>query len=139
MWGSNLMNKVFNQEVLESCNPLTQKILKFAEENNMVEVINGEFITKHIETTKIIEKEVYVNRKPKRSPISTYLRHEVFKKDKYKCVECGISNQDGVLHIDHIISISQGGSDDLSNLQTLCRGCNLNKGVRSWKGGVIKR
>ena len=36
--------------------------------------------------------------------------------------------EDGVtLHIDHIIPVSKGGTDELSNLQTLCADCNLNK------------
>ena len=68
--------------------------------------------------------------KPKRqrTHIPRGLRHEVFKRDNYKCVECGASKEDGaVLHIDHIIPVSKGGTDELDNLQTLCKDCNLNK------------
>ena len=56
------------------------------------------------------------------------LRHEVFKRDNYTCCECGAKKEDGAtLHIDHIIPVSKGGTDELSNLQTLCADCNLNK------------
>ena len=44
-----------------------------------------------------------------------------------KC-ECGASKDDGAtLHVDHKIPVSKGCTDELSNLQTLCSDCNLNK------------
>ena len=62
------------------------------------------------------------------------LRKEVFKRDKYTCKECGAKKGDikadgtkVVLHVDHVIPVSKGGSDMLDNLQTLCADCNLNK------------
>ena len=64
----------------------------------------------------------------KRTHIPRGLRHEVFKRDNYTCQECGATKEDGAkLHIDHIIPVSKGGSDELDNLQTLCDKCNLNK------------
>lgn len=66
--------------------------------------------------------------KRKRTHIPRGLRHEVFKRDNYTCVECGAKKSDGAtLHVDHIIPVSKGGSDELDNLQTLCKDCNLNK------------
>lgn len=78
------------------------------------------------------------NNSKKRDPIETRLRHEVFKRDSYKCVECGKSNKDTTLHADHILPVSQGGVDELSNLQTLCQACNLSKSNRKWEGGLVK-
>ena len=64
----------------------------------------------------------------KRTHIPRGLRHEVFKRDNYTCVECGARKSDGAtLHVDHKIPVSKGGTDELSNLQTLCSDCNLNK------------
>lgn len=60
----------------------------------------------------------------KRNPIDSRLRHEVFKRDGYRCVECGNTNKTSVLEIDHIIPVSRGGSDELDNLQTMCYECN---------------
>ncbi|MGI9446309.1 MAG: HNH endonuclease [Pirellulales bacterium] len=34
------------------------------------------------------------------------------------------------LHVDHITPRSKGGSNDLDNLQALCRACHLGKGNR---------
>lgn len=73
----------------------------------------------------------------KRNPIESRLRHEVFKRDNYKCKECGKSKDEITLHCDHIIPIAQGGTDELDNLQTLCQACNLAKSNRKWEGGRI--
>lgn len=66
--------------------------------------------------------------KRQRTRIPRGLRHEVFKRDNYTCVECGARKEDGAtLHVDHKIPVSKGGTDELDNLQTLCSKCNLNK------------
>ena len=76
--------------------------------------------------------------KNKRTPLDSKLRHECFKRDKYKCVECGSTNKEKILHADHIISVSQGGTDELDNLQTLCDNCNLAKSDKTWTGNLLK-
>lgn len=48
-------------------------------------------------------------------------RHIALERDNKQCVECGVSSQ---LHIHHIIPRHLGGSDDPSNLITLCAGCH---------------
>jgi 5-methylcytosine-specific restriction endonuclease McrA len=56
------------------------------------------------------------------------IRWQVFQRDNWKCVACGRNSQDGViLHVDHIIPRSKGGSDTLENYQTLCDLCNIGK------------
>jgi len=56
----------------------------------------------------------------------------VLARDKWKCLSCGrFAREDGVLlEVDHIIPRSKGGSDDMSNLQTLCKKCNIGKSNR---------
>ncbi|MBZ2166988.1 HNH endonuclease [Methanobacterium spitsbergense] len=70
-----------------------------------------------------------------RDPIPPAIRHEVFKRDNYRCLECGKTNKETTLHLDHIRPVTQGGSDELDNLQTLCETCNIAKSNRAWKGG----
>ena len=66
--------------------------------------------------------------KRRKTNIPRGMRHEVFKRDNYTCVECGARKSDGAtLHVDHKIPVSKGGTDELDNLQTLCSDCNLNK------------
>jgi hypothetical protein len=53
-------------------------------------------------------------------------RFLIMKRDKYRCRIC---NRSGVeLEVDHIVPVSQGGSDRMDNLQTACRDCNRGKG-----------
>lgn len=55
-------------------------------------------------------------------------RVRVFDRDNYTCQMCGATVEDGAkLHIDHIIPVSKGGTNELDNLQTLCFECNLGK------------
>lgn len=64
--------------------------------------------------------------------VSYKMRYLVLDRDQYACVKCGRSpaNEKGVkLHIDHITPWSKGGETELTNLQTLCRECNVGKGV----------
>ena len=70
-----------------------------------------------------------------RQPIPRKLRHEVFKRDGYRCRECGASKDETILEIDHIIPVARGGTNDIDNLQTLCRECNRMKHTDEWVGG----
>lgn len=60
------------------------------------------------------------------------IRHQVFLKYNHRCVECGATNKNTQLHVDHIIPKARGGTDTINNLQILCRDCNLGKGTDLW-------
>lgn len=66
-------------------------------------------------------------RTTRRKKISLDLRREVYASNNWACAYCG-SNQD--LEIDHIVPLSRGGTEDRSNLQTLCASCNKKKGTK---------
>lgn len=55
------------------------------------------------------------------------VRKYVFQRDRCQCQSCGKTQEKTNLEIDHIIPLSNGGSNDISNLQTLCRRCNQRK------------
>jgi HNH endonuclease len=46
------------------------------------------------------------------------------------CEYCRLHEEDDVytFHVEHIISLKHGGSDDLENLAFACQSCNLHKG-----------
>ena len=51
----------------------------------------------------------------------------VFDRDFYKCQSCQKTGREIELTIDHIIPLAKGGTNDISNLHTLCRQCNQKK------------
>jgi hypothetical protein len=66
-----------------------------------------------------------------RIPVLPALRWRVFQRDQWRRASCGRSAADDViLHVNHIIPRSRGGSDEIDNLQTLCSPCNLGKSNR---------
>lgn len=65
--------------------------------------------------------------KPVRKEVPLAYRHFIYQRDGHRCVTCG-TDQD--LSIDHILPVSKGGTNDLANLQTMCRPCNSRKGAR---------
>jgi len=58
------------------------------------------------------------------------IRQEVLKRAKQRCELCGRSARDMQIDVDHIRPRSKGGSNDITNLQALCRTCNAEKGNR---------
>lgn len=58
------------------------------------------------------------------------IRQEVLKRAKQRCELCGRSAKDMQIDADHIRPRSKGGSNDITNLQALCRTCNAEKGNR---------
>ncbi len=59
-----------------------------------------------------------------RHTANTEVRAKILSRDNYKCVLCESTDS---LTIDHIISILRGGTNDDTNLQTLCNRCNAGK------------
>ncbi len=59
--------------------------------------------------------------------ISGTIRYEVLKRAKFRCELCGISADEKALEVDHIVPRNDGGSDDPTNLQSLCYSCNAMK------------
>jgi len=66
-----------------------------------------------------------------RRNISVRVRHTILERDGFRCCDCGASASTGaVLEVDHTIPVSKGGSNDPSNLRTLCSDCNRGKSDR---------
>lgn len=70
--------------------------------------------------------------------VSKRVRFEILRRDKNTCQYCGQMAPDVPLHIDHVIPIALGGSDDPSNLVTACRDCNAGKTSVSPDSPLVK-
>jgi hypothetical protein len=64
----------------------------------------------------------------------TWAIQAVVSGDRGLCAQCGVSitaELRAPKHIDHIVALANGGTNDLSNMQLLCDACNLDKGMRA--------
>lgn len=64
-----------------------------------------------------------------RTGLSKKRRFAVFARDDFTCRYCGENSGSVKLHVDHIIPVSAGGTNDESNLITSCQPCNAGKGA----------
>ena len=67
----------------------------------------------------------------KRAGLGKKIRFEVFKRDSFTCQYCGAKAPDVLLHVDHIIAVANGGTNEITNLITSCSACNSGKGARA--------
>jgi|SRR3989338_4508123 len=55
-------------------------------------------------------------------------KKQIFRKDNYRCVQCGRGQNEGYeLHADHRVPKDKGGNATVENGQTLCSVCNFRK------------
>jgi len=54
-----------------------------------------------------------------------------FQIQKGRCWWCGTDLKKSGYHVDHVIALANGGSNDPSNIVCACKTCNLQKGTKS--------
>ena len=107
---------------------LISKIDKYKNENETIIEFIESAILKSLPKEALSYQEVkLLNRRRK---INDNTRYAVLERAVFKCQCCGfrpLKDNDVILHIDHVIPRSLGGSDSIDNLQVLCDKCNLSK------------
>ena len=71
-----------------------------------------------------LDLELLPRKKKRRPKIAPAVRAAVYERDGYRCVNCGVNRQ---LTVDHVVPLSKGGKNRISNMVTLCRPCNFDK------------
>lgn len=128
-----------NQDHYRSC------VKSYCENNReLLRKKNLEYISTHSEQRKAAKKAWKLANPQK---VSTYHRNrkaikrnaegshtasdiqQLLVLQKHKCAVCRISIANGY-HVDHVIPLSLGGTNDKGNLQILCPHCNLSKNAQ---------
>lgn len=68
---------------------------------------------------------------------TTIDRKAILNRDGWRCRYCGCDLTPGFAHIDHVVPLSRGGTNDDSNLCSACPPCNLSKHAKTpeeWLG-----
>jgi hypothetical protein len=89
------------------------------------ETLLSQQITEDVLDLKIIKERAAIKIK-----VTPGIRWQVFQRDKWRCVSCGVKaveNETVILHVDHILPRSKGGKNIIDNYQTLCDKCNIGK------------
>lgn len=88
------------------------------------------------------------NNQPTLKPVENYgqgrggrpwrrIKKQVHERDQWICCRCGMITMN--LECDHIVNKAQGGTDDLENLQSLCKKCHDEKSHEESKAGMVTR
>lgn len=82
---------------------------------------------------EMIEMGKTSRKRRKRRAIRLGVRWQVLERDGFACQACGIrpanTRRGDGLHVDHVVPVSRGGTNDPSNLRTLCAACNIGRGA----------
>jgi 5-methylcytosine-specific restriction endonuclease McrA len=128
---------------------LNNLLVRYENKSDEIEIRLGviEELLENLILYTLNKKRTETNGKNKGGVVGKKLRQEILCRDNYTCKNCGKKKNDDdygddivKFHIDHIIPKSKGGTNDKSNLQTLCSSCNLLKreylfNLKKSKGG----
>jgi 5-methylcytosine-specific restriction endonuclease McrA len=82
----------------------------------------------HMITEKVIRLLDYIRLPYKKLMENRPTRNLIMKRDGYKCLYCGATEN---LTLDHILPSSRGGGNEWTNLATCCGSCNVKKGNKT--------
>ena len=100
---------------------------EFAQKVLNRDLTDAERFGKHEHLSDWIERKIYSSRSG--NELDTMEREALLSSYHSRCAHCGAKIDTDNMHVDHITPKRQGGSDEILNLQPLCKRCNLGKGA----------
>jgi hypothetical protein len=82
-------------------------------------------------------KDKFLNEKYQRFTLTGAQRQE-FLDSNNRCAICDKKVTLKTMQIDHILALANGGTNDLTNLQSLCKSCHLDKTKSENESGYVK-
>ena len=126
-----------NRNITLVIDPNDKDVCSYKNIQEFCKIFNTEFKNQSFsQLINDIKKRFYDN-SSKRYKFTPLERNEMWKKEK-KCKNCSKSVGLKNFHLDHIIALANGGSNDLSNIQMLCIGCHQDKTKAEKENGYVK-
>lgn len=111
---------------------------------NQTSMYRGKRLCGHQDCKNIIDFKVkHSNYKKKirkiengtfRSGVSPEIRKYILDRDSYCCGKCKSSySDDKMMQVHHIVPVSDGGTDEFTNLITVCRNCHKKIHNDDWR------
>jgi 5-methylcytosine-specific restriction endonuclease McrA len=148
-----LADESFMEKYREACALLSNRVPELSFETVFGELLN-EFIERHSPRARTERREkraavrqAAVPEKPSRraggrSPIPARTRDAVFVRDQGQCTYVGAGgkrcDEKRRLHVDHIVPVAHGGTDELANLRLLCAQHNQLEADRLLGRGIME-
>ena len=101
-------------------------IKKVAEKNNISYINEG--------IGSVIMEVIKQSKKGVREPIDENKRNEIINSYNKKCAVCELECE--YFEIDHILPVCAGGTNEIDNLQPLCKDCHKSKSIQERKEGM---
>lgn len=74
-----------------------------------------------------------------KATVQLVIERNIAAHDQAQCCYCGVRlNIFGEWHLEHLIPLSKGGTNEVGNLDLSCGKCNLSKGAKTWAQFLAK-
>jgi len=126
-----------NKNITLVIDPNDKDVCSYKIVQEFCKIFNTEF--KNQSFSQLINdlKKRFFDNSCKRHKFTQVERNEMWKKEK-KCKNCSKSVGLKNFHLDHIVALANGGTNDLSNIQMLCVGCHQDKTRAEKENGYVK-